>query len=126
MKRTVLVVEDDGPTRDMLRDVLVLDSFDVATAGGSADALRVASAVGPDIVLIDLMLHPRSGIETAAELRESGFPDTPMIAMSSSPLMLQYAADHDLFQACLDKPIDLDELLFRIDELVDAGEAEPE
>ena len=44
-------------------------------------------------------------------LEEEGFADTPMIAMSASPEVLQDAARSGLFQETIGKPFDLQELI---------------
>jgi DNA-binding response OmpR family regulator len=119
-KRTaILVVEDDAPLLQTLRDVLMLDGYDVVGVGDPSLVLNVAESVAPDLVIVDVMLPAVSGIELAAELRHSGFQDTPMIAITGSGLMLQVAAESDLFQAQFEKPLDFDDLRDCVDGLLD-------
>ena len=57
------------------------------------------------------MLPGMSGIDLAQRLRDDGFPETPMIAMSASPAMLKQASASHLFQGTLPKPFELQALL---------------
>lgn len=118
-RKSILVVEDDAVLLQTLRDVLMLDGFNVVGVGNPDLVLNVAESVAPDLAIVDVMLPTVSGIEVAAELRECGFPDTPMIAITGSELMVQVAVESDLFQAQFEKPLDFDELLDCIDKLLD-------
>jgi DNA-binding response OmpR family regulator len=118
-RKSILVVEDDATLLQTLRDVLTLDGFDVVGVGNPGMVVNVAESVAPDLAIVDVMLPTVSGIEVAAELRECGFQDTPMIAITGSELMVQIAIESDLFQAQFEKPLDFDELLDCIDNLLD-------
>jgi two-component system response regulator MtrA len=117
-RRMVLVVEDDPHTVQMVHDVLELDGLTAVGVGDPEQVEGVARSIVPDLFLIDVMLPGRSGIELAAQLRETAFTNTPMIAMSASPLMAEVAAESGLFQAQLEKPFDVDDLLERILECI--------
>lgn len=121
-RSAILVVEDDAPLLQTLHDVLMMDGYDVVGVGDPGLALNVAESVAPDLVIVDVMLPVVSGIEVAAELRDSGFQDTPMIAITGSGLMLQVAAESDLFQAQFEKPLDFDDLRDCVDALLDRAD----
>jgi CheY-like chemotaxis protein len=87
--------------------------------GSARTTCQVAESVVPDLCLIDIMLSTTSGIEVAAELRDCGFVTTPLVAMSASSLMTQYAVESGLFQRVIEKPLDLDELVIMIDEFLE-------
>ena len=65
----------------------------------------------PSLFVLDIMLPTMSGVQLARRLREDGYGETPMIAMSASPSMLLVAEESELFQHWLSKPFDLDTLL---------------
>lgn len=119
MNRTVLVVEDDPATLQMLSGLLALDDLTVVSTSSPDHVPQLAATVAPDVLLVDLMLPGVSGIEVAAELREQGFA-IPIIGISGSPLMREVAEETGLFQALLEKPLDFDVLAERIWETVEA------
>jgi DNA-binding NarL/FixJ family response regulator len=70
---TLLIVDDDAAFRALARRRLVLDGFDVVgDAADGVDAVRAASALRPDIVLLDVQLPDSDGFEVAERLRECG------------------------------------------------------
>jgi two-component system response regulator AlgR len=72
----VLIVDDEQPARDRLRQILAdEDGYDVVgEAANGIDALDVAGRVSPDIVLLDIRMPGMDGIETAHHLNSM---DTP-------------------------------------------------
>jgi len=72
----VLIVDDEQPARDRLRQILAdEDAYDVVgEAANGIEALDVAGRVSPDIVLLDIRMPGMDGIETAHHLNSM---DTP-------------------------------------------------
>ena len=71
----VLVVDDDLALAEMIGIVLRTEGFDLAFCSDGSMVLDTFRAEHPDLVLLDLMLPGRDGIEVCAELRkESGVP----------------------------------------------------
>lgn len=108
---SIVVVEDEPSVLEMLREVLQAQGFSVIAVPYPELAHTIESDVHPAVFLLDMMLPGISGIELAAQLRKSGFPHTPMIAMSASPLLLEVANGSALFEATLAKPFDLSKLI---------------
>jgi DNA-binding response OmpR family regulator len=77
----VLVVDDEPMVRDVLARYLEADGFEVATATDGPEALEVASATSPDLVLLDLMLPGLDGLEVMRRLRER--TDTPVVLLTA-------------------------------------------
>ncbi|MCA9622600.1 MAG: diguanylate cyclase, partial [Myxococcales bacterium] len=67
----VLVVEDDPVRRNQLRLALEADGFDALTAASGHQAIEVASADAPEVVLLDLELSGMTGVETCRRLKQS-------------------------------------------------------
>jgi two-component system KDP operon response regulator KdpE len=78
---TVLVVDDEPPIRHFLRTSLKAADYRVVEAADAADALRVLAAEKPDLVILDLGLPDRSGLDLISELRRSAAP--PIIVLSA-------------------------------------------
>jgi len=70
----VLVVDDDEVIRQLIAVNLTLEGFDVATAVDGQDCLDKVSAIGPDVITLDVMMPRLDGWETAVQLRTC--PDT--------------------------------------------------
>ena len=71
----VLVVDDDAALAEMLSIVLRQEGFDSRTIGRGDAALDAVREYKPDVVLLDLMLPGRDGIDVCKEIRaESGVP----------------------------------------------------
>ncbi|WP_139978199.1 MtrAB system response regulator MtrA [Nocardioides litoris] len=71
----VLVVDDDAALAEMLSIVLRQEGFDSQVVARGDRALEAVRAYKPDVVLLDLMLPGRDGIDVCKEIRaESGIP----------------------------------------------------
>jgi len=97
-----------------LRDNLELDGYEVVTATDGDEGLQLARSTRPDLVILDLMLPRRSGLEVCRELRGHADP-TPIIMLTARSqetdkvLGLELGADD-----YLTKPFSITELLARI------------
>ncbi len=77
----ILVIDDDPQHRAMLQQMLALDSHQVETLENGAHALASCRARLPDLVLLDVLMPVKDGIDTAIELR-AAFSSLPILAMS--------------------------------------------
>ena len=66
----VLLVEDDEPTREMMRALLTREGWAVQEAVNGRDALERIRESRPDLILLDLMMPEMDGFEFAQRLRE--------------------------------------------------------
>jgi CheY-like chemotaxis protein len=77
----VLVVDDEEPIRDILREALESVGHRVMTANDGREALRLYHAHRPDVVITDIVMPRRSGIDLVLELSRLSPPPT-VIAIS--------------------------------------------
>ncbi|GAC1405113.1 MAG: hypothetical protein NVSMB52_18930 [Chloroflexota bacterium] len=108
---TIIVIEDEPAILAMMREMLQEEGYAVIGVAHPRDVPTIDEDLRPALLFVDLMLPQISGITLARELREDGFPETPMIAMSASSTMLESAAKSKLFQKTLAKPFDVSQLL---------------
>ncbi len=108
----ILLVEDNGDAREMLRTVLQVGGHEVHEAADGFDALQVAGRVKPQLALIDLGLPGLDGLEVASRLRAMGDGDQVVLVavtgygqMSDRQRTLQ--AGFDLH---VTKPVDVERL----------------
>jgi len=85
--QSILVVEDDVSTREMMEELLSARGYSVTSAVDGAQArARVAHAL-PELVILDLMLPKMSGLELLAEWRSSPrTADLPVFVLTSKDL----------------------------------------
>ena len=85
MTARILVVDDDTALAEMIGIVLRSEGFEPVFCADGAQAFSVFMASGPDLVLLDLMLPGKDGIEVCAEIRaESGVPVIMLTAKSDT------------------------------------------
>jgi two-component system response regulator MtrA len=81
----VLVVDDDAALSEMLTIVLRQEGFDSRVCATGDRALAVMRDYRPDVVLLDLMLPGKDGIDVCREIRaESGVPIVMLTAKSDT------------------------------------------
>ena len=80
----ILVVEDDIPIRDMLRDVLQESDFGVQMAADTQRAFELLQKQAPDLILLDWMLPGQTGLEWARRLKKDElYADIPIIMLTA-------------------------------------------
>jgi CheY-like chemotaxis protein len=77
----ILVIDDDGQVRAFLRHCLERAGHRLAEAEEGGRGLELCREEAPALVLCDLYMPGKEGLETIRELR-AGFPGVPIIAMS--------------------------------------------
>jgi two-component system response regulator MtrA len=81
MKARILVVDDDEALAEMIGIVLRNDGFEPTFCATGDAALEAFHSSKPDVVLLDLMLPGKDGIEVCREIREEA--DTPIIMLTA-------------------------------------------
>lgn len=69
MAKTVLLIEDEPNIIEAIKFILSRDGFQVMSHGDGATALDAVERAGPDMVILDLMLPGRGGLEILRDLR---------------------------------------------------------
>jgi two-component system response regulator MtrA len=84
-KGRILVVDDDASLAEMLTIVLRNEGFEPLICGSGEQALSMFREFRPDIVLLDLMLPGKDGIDVCREIRaESGVPIVMLTAKNDT------------------------------------------
>jgi DNA-binding response OmpR family regulator len=109
----VLVVDDEPVLADTIRYNLRRDGYEVQVAGDGQEALRIAQAAAPDLVVLDLMLPGLDGLEVCRQLRRE----------STVPILMLTAKDDEVDKIVglevgaddyMTKPFSMRELLARV------------
>ena len=83
--RLVLVVDDDEPTRMLLKDLCESSNFRVMAAADGLEAVEMISEHKPDLVLLDLMMPLKDGFSVLKWAREdTRFADLPIIILTAA------------------------------------------
>jgi len=78
---TVLVVDDEPMLRNLLSRLLQLEGYEVLEAEDGEAALDIVAEQNPDLVLLDVMLPARNGLDVLGDLRRTS--DIPVILVSA-------------------------------------------
>lgn len=113
MTSSILVVDDDPKITSLLRRSLTFAGYRVNEARNGVEALRVAQEIGPDLVILDVMLPDITGFEVCRRLRAE--TDALILMLTAKDEVsdkirgLDSGADDYLV-----KPFALEELLARV------------
>jgi CheY-like chemotaxis protein len=110
-RKRVLVVEDDGWIRRFMRDLLLDEGYEVLEAADGRTAIRLASELLPDVLLLDVTMPDFNGVDVLRYLRSRRRTRSlPVIVVSAYPRVLP--RDAVVAVSCvLVKPVEVDLLL---------------
>lgn len=84
MRHTILVGDDEAVLRALVRATLSSAGYDVLEAADGDEALELARSARPDLIVLDLMMPRRSGLEVLRELRaDPELAATPVVMLTA-------------------------------------------
>ncbi|MCL2008019.1 MAG: response regulator [Treponema sp.] len=84
LRKSILVVDDSGPTRDILKDVLEAEGYKVDTANDGSEALNAAKNVHYDLICTDLIMPNMDGFMLTENIRKNEqLKNIPIVVISS-------------------------------------------
>ncbi len=119
----ILVIEDDSSFRNVLVQMLAKAGYEVRQAGDGNQAVEVCTDFNPDLVLTDIIMPDKEGLETIQDLLAIN-PNLKIIAMSGGgkfgpdsylPLAQKLGA-----KASLQKPFMREELISTIESVLNS------
>lgn len=119
-QKTILVVDDEAPIRELLRQQLEAEGYSVKEAQNGVDAIRQVKQEIPDLIILDVMMPAMNGFDVAAVLKND--PKTFKVPI----IILSIVEDKDRgyglgIDSYLTKPINTEELLSNIERLLSQG-----
>ncbi|MBW2345915.1 MAG: response regulator [Deltaproteobacteria bacterium] len=109
----ILVIDDERIILDVLQEALTIYGYNVETASGGSDGLRMFEVGSFDLVITDIRMPDIDGIEVARCIRNSDKPKTPIIAMSGTPWLV----NGNGFDFTISKPFSIKILMDAVKEL---------
>lgn len=120
MSATILIVDDDAANRTLLEELLGAQGYKVVSARDGQSALEEFAVLGPDLVLLDVMMPDLDGFEVCRRIKQH-----PENRLTPVVLVTVLAATADRVRGLevgandfLNKPIDRSELLARVHSLL--------
>jgi len=121
--KSILVIDDDQDVRSCVRNILEHSGYSVLEAENGSVGIDIFRKNSVDLVIVDLFMPEKEGIETIIELRK-GYPDLKILAISGG--IPGYGLGYFLHIATklgadgiLDKPFDMHQLLAKVENLLD-------
>ena len=113
MSKIILVIEDDGNIRELLRLYLEQEGYSVETAQDGLEGMRAFKRLHPDLVLLDLMMPVMDGTQVIREIRASS--KTPVIMLTAKGETFDKVAGLELgADDYITKPFEMRELIARV------------
>ena len=112
----VMIVDDDAAIRGVLNDLLSDEGYETSEAEtGASVSEALASASPPDLIMMDVRMPDKSGLDVLNEMKSSDGGPLPIIVMtafgtSSIAIQAMQAGAYDY----LTKPFDLDDVLLTV------------
>ncbi len=108
MTRKLLIAEDDPASRELLREILETQGYQVVEAEDGQTALRRIEEENPDLVLLDIQMPKLDGLALVRRLRQNPrLTSLPVIAVTSYAMRGDREKALDAgFDTYLTKPID--------------------
>jgi DNA-binding response OmpR family regulator len=115
-KLTVLVIDDDPVILELLRVNFEIEGFDVICATDGEEGLKRAQADHPDVVISDIMMPRRDGLQLLHDLKaDPGTEDLPVILLSAKAQRNEVQQGLDMgADDYITKPFDPLELIDRL------------
>lgn len=114
MSHAILVVDDDRSVRASTVRLLMARGYRAFAATTALDAVAKAGKISPDAILMDMHMHPSSGLDAARWIKaQDGLEHIPIIALSATPPPPDEALQ--LFHAVLLKPCPSDQIVAAIE-----------
>jgi CheY-like chemotaxis protein len=121
--RKILLVDDEAGFADLLRDLLVMDNYEVEVANDGLEGIEKVLTFKPDVIISDIVMPRMSGFEMFKKLKSS--PDTSSIPFLfitgfQDERVLAEARKIGVF-GILRKPIDVEQIENRINLLLNSN-----
>ena len=121
-RKSILVVEDDEPLRNLMESLLLMEGFEVRSAVDGPQALRLIDEQTPDLIVLDLMLPWMNGIEVLTALRQQPHLLTVPVLVTTGTATSSFDLRSFNPVRVMRKPLDVDTIVPTIRGLLERAE----
>lgn len=121
----VLIADDEAPITSILRSRLQRAGFEVSVAADGQEAFELAQRRTPDVVVTDLQMPRRSGLEFAQAMKSDGrLRDVPVLLLTARGyIMDEVEREATNIRSVMAKPFSANEVVRRVMDLVGSAPA---
>jgi CheY-like chemotaxis protein len=114
---TVLICDDEPSLRELIR--ISLDGpYSFAEADDGEESLEIARRLRPDVIILDMMMPRRSGLEVLAEMKQDEeLADVPVIVLTAQPATREQALRQGA-DLVIVKPFEPDQITAAVEEVL--------
>ena len=118
----ILVVDDEADIRELVREILTEEGYEVEVASSAAEARAACAAQAPDLVLLDIWMPDSDGISLLREWQNNQTLAAPIVMMSGHGTV-ETAVEATRLGAVdyVEKPLSLAKLLHTVQAALDEG-----
>ena len=116
---TILIADDDGDIRDILKDTLTSLGARIVTASHGQECLDRVEAAAPDLILLDIEMPIKNGLEVLQELRQRGSETTVIMITAYGTIERAVQAMKQGAYDFITKPFDLDHIALTVEKALE-------
>jgi len=116
-KKTILIIEDEKPMSQLLKDTLVDEGFNVVLAYNGVTGLSKAKKIKPDLILLDIIMPKMDGITLLKKIRKDKWGSKAKIIILSNlsnDTVIEEALDNGVYSFLIKSNWKLKDLLVKI------------
>jgi CheY-like chemotaxis protein len=110
MIKTILIVEDTFDSRLMMKCLIESYGYRVITADNGQEAIEMAQAEEPDLILMDIRMPILDGVDATQIIRAFSGPELPILGVTAFDNRFDHQALEAGCNEILSKPLDFDNL----------------
>ena len=116
---TILIADDDGDIRDILKDTLTSLGARIITASHGQECLDRVEAAAPDLILLDIEMPIKNGLEVLKELRQRESETTVIMITAYGTIERAVQAMKQGAYDFITKPFDLDHVALTVEKALE-------
>jgi DNA-binding response OmpR family regulator len=120
-KKLILVVEDELAQREILNYRLKKEGYDVISVKDGEDGLKIALEKHPDLILLDIIMPKKNGLDMVNELRRDAWGKTAKVIILtnlSTPKDVQKALDEEVYEYLVKSDTKIETVVSKIEEFL--------
>jgi CheY-like chemotaxis protein len=121
--REILIVDDDPPIRNLLRQIFKRIGFDAREARDGVEAISLVESALPRLIMLDLMMPRMNGWEVLERLRASGLLEkVPVVVLTAVGAQRTEGLAGFGVRAVLSKPFEISDLIMTVRKILDESD----